>query len=383
MYDYIIIGGGIAGLYASLLLHKSKTILLEKNNYIGGRAIDKKFNGVIARLGAGIASPDNKHLLKLLKYLKIKTNLVKGSINISDKVDMKKMVNQIIKKYKSVSDKEKISISAKDFIIKHFGKEYFKIYSTYTEYTDFFDSSIESYVEYYNILDHIPSDYKLIFLDWNLLIIKLTKFVTKFNKIKKNFEVKNIIFNSEEDCYIINNQYKSKNIICACTIKSMNILNKLNLKIKYNDYIGYVPFIRIYTYHKNGHNLNIERYNILNSKLHKVIVMSDKVLMISYSDNVNALYWKKYLNSEKIIYLLKKEIKRLFDIDIEIDDIIIKYWEEGIHYFKPIGLTVEQTIKNLQNPMKGLYVCGEMLSKKQGWVEGSIESVNRIYKIIN
>lgn len=382
MYDYIIIGGGIAGLYMNYLLPDQKTLLLEKNNYVGGRAIDKKFHGVIARLGAGIASPDNKHLLKLLKILKIKIDTVKGSINIIDKVNMKKMVTDIIRKYKSVSTNEKITLSAKEFIEKHFGKEYFKIYSTYTEYTDFFDSSIESYVEYYDILDHIPSDYKLIFLDWNLLVNKLIHYITKSNMIKKNYEVKSIRYDYDEEYYIINNQYKTKNVICACTIKSMNILKQLPLKLNYKDYIGYVPFIRIYTYHKNGHKLNIERYNILNSKLHKIIKMSDKVLMISYADNINAIYFKKYLNSEKIIIILKNEIKKLFNIEIEIDDILIKYWEEGIHYFKPCGMYVEDIIKTLQNPLKGLYVCGEMLSLRQGWVEGSIESVDRIYKII-
>jgi len=382
MYDYIIIGGGIAGLYMNYLLSDKKTLLLEKNNYVGGRAINKNFHGVIARLGAGIASPDNKHLLGLLKNLKIKIDTVIGNINIIDKINMKKMVFQIINKYKSVSNKEKITLSAKEFIEKYFGKEYFKIYSTYTEYTDFFDSSIESYVEYYDITDHIPSEYKLIFLDWNLLVNKLIQYIKKFNIIKKNYEVKSVHFDNEEKCYIINNKYKTKNVICACTIKSMNILKHLPIKINYSDYIGYVPFIRIYTYHKNGHKLNIERYNILNSKLHKIIVMSDKVLMISYSDNFNALYWKKYLNSKKIIFILKNEIKKIFDIEIEIDDIIIKYWEEGIHYFKPCGMHVEDIIKTLQNPLKGLYVCGEMLSVRQGWVEGSIESVDRIYKII-
>ena len=291
---------------------------------------------------------------------------------------MKKMVNDIIRKYKTVSEKEKTTISAKDFIEKHFGKEYFKIYSTYTEYTDFFDSSIESYVEYYDITDHIPSEYKLIFVDWNLLIDKMYNSIRKFNMIKKNYEVKSIHFSSDEDCYIINNQYKTKNVICTCTIKSMKILNKLNLKLNYEDYIGYVPFIRIYTYHKNGHNLNIERYNILNSKLHKIVVLSDKVLMISYSDNMNALYWKKHLSSGTLI----KEIKKLFNIKLEIDDILVKYWDEGVHYYKPCGMYVEDIIKTLQNPMKGLYIGGEMLSEKQGWVEGSLQSINRIYKLI-
>jgi hypothetical protein len=80
--------------------------------------------------------------------------------------------------------------------------------------------------------------------------------------------------------------------------------------------------------------------------------------------------------------MLKNEIKKLFNIQIEIDDILVKYWNEGIHYYKPCNLYVNEIIKKLQNPLKGFYVCGEMLSLKQGWVEGSIESVDRIYKIL-
>ena len=65
MYDYIIIGGGISGLYMNYLLtDKYKTLLLEKNNYFGGRALNINFHGNIIRLGAGIGAPHNKSLLK-------------------------------------------------------------------------------------------------------------------------------------------------------------------------------------------------------------------------------------------------------------------------------------------------------------------------------
>jgi protoporphyrinogen oxidase len=39
-YDYIIIGAGISGLYTAYLIKKhknSKILILEANNYIGGR----------------------------------------------------------------------------------------------------------------------------------------------------------------------------------------------------------------------------------------------------------------------------------------------------------------------------------------------------------
>ena len=176
--------------------------------------------------------------------------------------------------------------------------------------------------------------------------------------------------------------------------------------------------MRIYTYHNNGHNLNkfIEKYNIVDNELEKIIIMNENILMFSYSDNKNAEYLNKlYLlnglkNIEKdkrvlngigvktpinhlmdtqnkknfedlLIKLLKNIIK--IDFDIKIDDIRIAYWKEGIHYFKPQkDIKLKNLVKNLSQPHDNFYVCGEMLSFKQGWVEGCIESVNRLITLI-
>jgi protoporphyrinogen oxidase len=388
MYDYIIIGGGIAGLYADFLLTKKyKTLLLEKNDYFGGRALDVNFHNNTIKLGAGIAELNNKHLLRLLKKLKIKINQYKGSINVisDEKVNINKMILQIKDMYKKTPFEKIKNMSVSEFIIKYFSKDFFDTYSKYVEYTDFFNSSIESYIKYYNINDHTHTDYTIVSVDWMLLIQKLINYIEKYNKIIKKYEVKNIKY--VDNKYIINNEYETKNIIFAVTIKNLiKLFNNSNIpiNINYNDYIGYVPFIRIYTYHKNGHNIEAERYNIVDNKLHKILLLNDKLLMVSYSDYRNAIYWYKYMNNKKIlINKIQKSLKQIFNKDIQIDDIIVKYWEEGIHYYKPkSGLKVKEIINKLQNPYPNIYVCGEMLSLKQGWVEGSIQSVNQIYKLL-
>lgn len=391
MYDYIIIGGGISGLYLNYLLTKNnKTLLLEKNDYFGGRALDVKFHDLNIKLGAGIAELHNKHLLKLLIKLKIKTEKYDGSINVisNEKVNINRMIIDIKKTYKITPFDKIKNMSTSEFIIKYFGQNFFDNYSKHIEYTDFFDSSIESYIKYYNINDHNQSDYVIVYVDWMLLIKKLIKHIKIYNKLKKNYEVKEIKFNKDTNTYIINDKYETKNVVFATTIKSLsNIIKKssLPININYNDYIGYVPFIRIYTYHKNGHNINAPRYNIVNSKLHKVLLLNDKVLMVSYSDNANAMYWHKFMNNKKeLIMKIKKSLKDIFNQDVEIDDIKIAFWEEGVHYYKPkSGLKVKEIIKKLSNPHDNIYVCGEMLSLKQGWVEGCIQSVDDIYKVIS
>ena len=68
IYDYIIIGSGIAGLYTALKLTdkypNSKILILEKNKYIGGRILVKKFANKYVPIGAGVGRYDKDVILK-------------------------------------------------------------------------------------------------------------------------------------------------------------------------------------------------------------------------------------------------------------------------------------------------------------------------------
>ena len=168
---------------------------------------------------------------------------------------------------------------------------------------------------------------------------------------------------------------------------TVNTFSKITTKLDildYSKYIGTVPFVRIYTYHKNGHNFqgtNIDHYNILanNNPLQKVLIMNDKILMASYSNSNYATFWNNIKSKSKLKNIVENKLKSIVKTTNKIDDIYIKYWHEGIHYFKPLkGVTIKNLMKQLENPINNFFVCGEMLSYRQGWVEGSLESVNRV-----
>ena len=80
---------------------------------------------------------------------------------------------------------------------------------------------------------------------------------------------------------------------------------------------------------------------------------------------------------------LHRKIKEL-NINInKVDDVEIGYWNEGVHYYKPFkSLKFNQVLKKLSKPSKNVFVIGEIISKKQGYVEGAIESVNRTIKFM-
>jgi len=396
IYDYIIIGGGISGLYAGYKLsNKYNILILEKNNYLGGRTEEVNFHNDKIKLGAGIAAKNNKHLLKLLDNLKIKQNTVKGDIGLINNSDYynKQYHNKLIKKVKAkVIELQNKNIkynhlTFKTFMYKYFDKKDVDNYFLHCEYNDFLDSDVDYHIRYYPISDNGYSVYNIVFLSWSELATKLIQNIKKNkSKIKINYEVSNI--KKDNDLFIINNEYICKKIIFALTLKPLIKLSHNLINIDYSKYINSVPFVRIYTYHKTGHNYSKDRYTILanDNPLQKIIIITDKIIMASYSDNKNALYWKKYLDKNYNIIdkkqLINKIYKYLLKVDPNInklDDIIIKYWEEGVHYFYPMnGQNIIEFLNKLSNPADNIQVIGEIVSLRQGWVEGAIESVDRI-----
>jgi protoporphyrinogen oxidase len=384
IYDYIIVGGGIAGLYANFLLSKKyNTLLLEKNNYFGGRSYEMDFHGTNIKLGAGIMADHNKHLLKLLKKLNIKVNSFMSDFNImlNYDFDMTKAICSIVSKYEQEKNNIK-NLSMKQFLIKYFGTKFAKEFIENCEYADFINSDVEYFIKYYDIYDMSHEQYKVLIINWYDLVSKLV-----LENCINNTTVTNII--KDDNKYIINTDtnytYTTKKIIFATTLAPLIKLTKNIVKVNYNDYIGTTPFIRIYTYHKNGYNNssnnNLGHYNFVDNELQKIIKINDKVLMSSYSDSKNALYWKKYVDKNKDIQI-KAVSNKLKKYNIKnIDDIVIAYWEEGVHYYKPNPkLSLTKRINLLSRPDKNIYVVGEIISKKQGWVEGCIESVERCLK---
>ncbi len=379
VYDYIIIGGGIAGLYANYLLNeKYNGILLEKEHDLGGRVYEMNWHGSNIKIGAGIMAEHNINLLKLLNELKIKPQTFDSDIkSFHEPFDMNEAIKKIKVAFKNYSTKDKLTM--KEFLEKNFDKKFVKNFIINCEYRDFINSDPYYFIKYYKIDDMSHDPYKVLIIEWKNLVNKLAKSNCYTNsEVKKVEKINDNLFNIYTDKQI----YYSKKIIFALTLKPLDKLISKIIDFKYNDYIGTIEFMRIYTWHKNGYATDkIGHYNLVPNQLQKIIKISDKILMASYSDNTDAKYWKSLISLDKKSQIKKVENK-LQNLNIginKVDDIEIGYWKEGIHYYKPFGtVKFNDLLKKLSKPTKNVFVIGEIISKKQGWVEGCIESVNRI-----
>ena len=87
IYDIIILGGGIAGLYTAYKLNKCsphlKILLLEKENYLGGRVFTVHQGDMNVEAGAGRFADNHLYLMELLKELKLTSKMVKNGSEVA------------------------------------------------------------------------------------------------------------------------------------------------------------------------------------------------------------------------------------------------------------------------------------------------------------
>jgi hypothetical protein len=403
IYDVIIIGGGISGLYSfykikQLYKNKYKCLLLEKDNRLGGRAGNDDFHGAKVAIGAGILRKNkDKLLINLCKKLKVPLNEFTANINY-DKIknqipiiNIIKTISKLKSSMKTLPEKKKRNFTFKQYFISIFGKKYYDNFKKTLGYTDYENEDMEEVINHYGMEDNV-SGWKGYGLSWSLLIEKLVKCIGKKN-IQVNTSVEKIKL-EKDDIYKIttnNKKYYAKKIIIGTTIDTIKKLVKNNI---YNN-IGGQPFLRTYGIFEKKCILTLKNAvnstTIVNSPLYKIIPINpDKgIYMIVYSDNKGALALKKYAkNTTSNRKYLSKMVSKSLGITpvCKLKDIKSFYWNIGTHYYKPLkNLKFKdrnEYIKMAQNPEKNMYVVGEMISHKQGWTEGAIESVeNIVYKL--
>jgi len=350
-------------------------ILLEKEDYFGGRVKEVPFHGIDIKLGAGIITKENKRMLKLIKKLKIKASEFKSTLTslLPKPFDMKSAVKEITTRYNELQDIVS-SLNVMEFLEKYFDETFVKDFIANCEYHDFLKSDVMYFIKYYKINDMIHKNDTIYSLKWKDLVDRLVlpnchtnSMVTGVMKYDDHFHVSTG-----------NKKYIAKQVVFALTVKTLDrLISKLSIGFKYSDYIGAVPFIRIYTYYKKPYDKSkLGGFNLVPGKLYKIIPITDNIMMASYSDNSDAVKLKKLCELGKKDQI--KEVQKLLDKVGqfgEISDIMIWYWDEGVHYYEPMnGVPFNVLLKKLRNPIKGIKVIGEMVSKKHGYVEGAIES---------
>lgn len=375
IYDYIIIGSGISGLYLGYLLQDKKYLILEKNDNIGGRIQQINFHGKIVQLGAGIIEDHHPNMINLLKKLKMKYNIgYKESNKLIpnyNKEDFNKILDQI-KKFKDNKDK-----SIKDILKLILDDKKVNLFIKSSNYTDYFKADAKLTIKHYPIKDISDNKSKIYYIEGgnHKIIDELSKFSKK--NIKLNCNV--TIIEKINDIWVITdnkNIYQTKHVILTVDIKALKNIKinglKDNTKLNYfKKMIGTNNFLRMYTFHDN---VELNKTTVIPHIFKQMIPINNNIVMSAYCDNTNATksneLLKKINNNE-----ITKIINKFIPTASPVKDKFIKYWPVGTHYYKP-SYNYKKNYYNQDN----FSIVGEVISYEQGWMEGAINSVNEWYK---
>ncbi len=388
--DYLVVGAGISGLYCIYKhLQNKNYILIDKNSYIGGRALTVDFKGVPVQMGAGVIRDHDTNLHNLLKELKLdvgdfiskyhfphleyyKNNKPNGTdlIPLFNKMN-KEIENKYLENKNNLND-----LSFQNFINLYFPNEFSQKFMDNALHLDWLDANVKTTIEEYP-LDEIllTKNNKYYYIQnggWRVLKNKLLEFINN-EHIKINHElIKVIKHNDKFECIMKNgNKIYCKKLIFTADISIKNI-EFIGINPNILKHIDSVNFIRVYSYHdKINFDYNIKTTSILD----KIIPITPNVIMSCYSDNFKADMANQLVsdnNKNKLDNLHKLLTNSIGDNMLSKPlDSVSAYWEHGIHYYKP-NCILDQSEINKQ----GMFILGEMTSQNQGWVEGCISSIN-------
>ena len=376
MYDYIIIGAGFSGLYASYYLSNDNIIILEADSVVGGRVQQKNFHNTTVQLGAGVIRENDLRLKKLIKKLGLKLINFNNSYDYNINNYSKNWFNSNLNTLKAKKNETML-----ECLKRHFDKEHIKQFIDSYGYTDYLAADALLTLKYYPKKDMFHETKKLSVIEggFHKLIEKLYEKVKV--KVKVNSKVKQIELKGNIWCVSTNSEtFMAKKVIIALDYNGLSkIVFKPKLKVVdyILDNIGTNNFIRMYTFHEN---ISLQKPTVVSSFLKQIIPINEHVIMSGYSDNKNAIKLKKILSNTTNTKLTKLINTSLHPIGYvsKVKDMFYKYWKVGTHYFKP-GYNHKKDYFHEKN----VFIVGEMVAFDQGWVNGAVTSVENCFSKLN
>ena len=396
MYDIIIIGGGISGLFCAYNLLKKdknlKVLVLEKNPKLGGRVStfyggkdDKEVSkDIIFEKGAGRFNDNHTLLNGLLDELGLSNKKFKIT-NVDNTIWMPKNKFQLLrKKYprmdnilESLQKQLKENKVSQEEIRKHNLQELVKKYLVYNdnnnnrrnkndkitndkELVKYMEEMYPYFAEQYNMnamdaLQVFSKDFKQDIQYYILggglsqIITQLEKEVVKMGGIIKTAELVNGVTKAKNSgMYIINDKYQCSKIISSIPksgIEKVGYLREL-LGRKILNTIDCIPLYRIYAKYPNS-VINGEKKvwfsgmdkMVVNHPLKFILPYGEKngLIHISYTDGKYAKFlWKKMVDGSINSYL-DKEVNKIFKNRIKgLEKIPEPEWVK--HYYWECGM---------------------------------------------
>ena len=309
IYDVIIVGSGIAGLYAAHTIQKNNPrisfLILEKNKkqWIGGRANNESFYGTQIATGAGVGRKRDRLLKKLVREFGFDvqefTTTHHYSPTISTPVEMKDALSHLREEWRKYRGPP---TTFEKFAKPILGQTTYKQFVISSGYTDYENAGAQETLDDYGMEDNYGKS-TIFGVNWHDLVLKMAAKLglTHFrfsNTVKKISQMEDsephFVLEVESSSIQV---YRCRRVIIATTIESLRAIFPHHPIYKQ---IEGQSFMRVYgKFDKQSIpilNQYIERQgvNVVPGPLQKIIPMNPNtgVYMIVYNDNRNTLALK-------------------------------------------------------------------------------------------
>lgn len=389
--NILVVGCGIGGLNIGYkLLKKGYNVdLIDRNNYVGGRILTIKGRNYQYEAGAVRYNKNHKKLINLINKYKLNKYKLSNKVIFKPSYKIKDNNNYIeivLNEMNKINNNELRKYTFYELSEKLIGKEKSKImldkFGYYSEL-----KVLNAYDAKYALNEDLNDN-----LNFYLVIEGLTELCNRMSedikKLNGKIYLKNNLNNVNEEknkyiCNINGKNEKYDSIILCCGKQSLLKLNILNSIKKELNSVSCQPLYRIYAKYpvKNNKVWFDGIPKVKTNRLLKYIIPIDNkngIIMVSYTDGNAA---KKLINEENIEEKIENQLKLIFPEVIIPKAIWYKhyYWNNGACYWKK-GFNSDLIGKKILKPFnnKKIFIGGENYSKRQAWMEGALETTDKI-----
>lgn len=406
MFDVIVLGGGIGGLYAAFSVLKkhpgASVLVLEKESYLGGRVYTYHDKFMTVEAGAGRFHKKHFLLMGLIRELGLGDRVMKitndstfvptGSATKMPTYDMDSLMKRIMMAGRK-SDREGLKNTVFiDFIATVLDEDETKyVENAFGYYSELVIMNAYNALHLMDELMGPGNDFYVLGGGLSRLVERLVQSIGLVGgKIYMKKNVLGIMLGEDGlvyvDCEENKRPYVGKSCICAFPKQVAERFRFFASVRPFFKSIHCAPLCRIYCKFSDVWFRGLGKITT-NNALRMIIPVSEElgIIMISYSDYKYALWWNRVYKEDGIDGV-NRELRRLVLLTLDVDIGVpvstrVCFWKCGVGYW---GVGANSEV-DMTRPIAGapVYLCGEHYSSQfQQWMEGALETAAKVVKQI-
>jgi monoamine oxidase len=406
MFDIIVLGGGIGGLYSAYSVLKkhprASVLVLEKESYLGGRVYTYHDKFMTVEAGAGRFHKNHLLLMKLIREMGLGDRVIKitndssfvptGVVTKLPTYNMDSLIKRVMVAGKKADREVLKQVVFIDFIGTVLDESETKyVQNAFGYYSELVIMNAYNALHLMDELMGPGNDFYVLGGGLSQLVDELVRHIGRLGgKIYMKKNVLGVVVEEDGLVYVECQENKrpfvGKSCICALPKQVAEQFRFFASVRPYFKSIKCAPLCRIYCKFSDVWFRGLGKITT-NNALRMIIPISEEngIIMISYSDYKYALWWNR-LYKEDGVSGVNRELRRLVQLTLGKDIGVplstrVCFWDCGVGYW---GVGANSEV-DMSRPIAGapVYLCGEHYSSRfQQWMEGALETAAKVVKQI-